>query len=189
MDSRIVTALIVVVGVPATLFGYIVVVERVLRFLPDRAQPRLRPWLWLLPALLLLGLFLVYPTIATAIRSLQDKNIANPQFIGLTNYQYFFSTGDTLVALRNNIIWLVLLTAFVVVGGLLSAILFDRVRYEPVAKSLLFVPLAISFVGAGVIWKFMYDHETGGHRPDRDAQRGSRGRWCATGRLHCRHHP
>jgi alpha-glucoside transport system permease protein len=88
--------------------------------------------------------------------------LVNPQFIGLTNYQYFFSTGDTLVALRNNIIWLVLLTAFVVVGGLLSAILFDRVRYEPVAKSLLFVPLAISFVGAGVIWKFMYDHEPAG---------------------------
>jgi alpha-glucoside transport system permease protein len=162
MDSRIVTALIVVVGVPATLFGYIVVVERLLRFLPDRQQPRLRPWLWLLPALALLGLFLVYPTIATAVRSLQDKNIANPQFIGLANYQYFFSTGDTLVALRNNIIWLVLLTVFVVVGGLLSAILFDRVRYEPVAKSLLFVPLAISFVGAGVIWKFMYDYQISG---------------------------
>ena len=162
MDPRLVTALIVVVGVPATLLGYIVVVERVLRFLPERRQAKVRPWLWLLPALALLGLFLVYPTIATAIRSLQDKNIANPQFIGLANYQYFFGTGDTLVALRNNVIWLVLLTAFVVIGGLLSALLFDRVRYEPVAKSLLFVPLAISFVGAGVIWKFMYDYQVGG---------------------------
>ena len=162
MDSRLVTALIVVVGVPATLFGYILLIERLLRFLPERHQPRARPWLWLLPALLLLALFLVYPTIATAVRSFQDRNIASPQFIGLDNYAYFFSTGDTLVALRNNIIWLVLLTAFVVVGGLLSAILFDRVRYEAVAKSLLFVPLAISFVGAGVIWKFMYDYQIGG---------------------------
>jgi len=162
MDSRLVTAIIVIVAVPATLIGYILVVERALRFFPDRLQPRLRPWLWLLPALALLTLFLVYPTIATAVRSLQDKNIANPQFIGLANYQYFFSTGDTLVALRNNIIWLVLLTALVVGGGLLSAVLFDRVRYEPVAKSLLFVPLAISFVGAGVIWKFMYDYQPAG---------------------------
>jgi alpha-glucoside transport system permease protein len=162
MDSRLVTALIVVVGVPATLFGYIVVVERVLRFLPERQQPRLRPWLWLLPALALLALFLVYPTIATAVRSFQDKNIANPQFIGLANYQYFFSTGDTLVALRNNVIWLVLLTVFVVIGGMLSALLFDRVRYEPVAKSLLFLPLAISFVGAGVIWQFMYAYKPAG---------------------------
>ena len=162
MDSRLVTALIVVVAVPATLLGYIVLIERLLRFLPERRQPTLRPWLWLLPALALLALFLVYPTIATAIRSLQDKNVANPQFIGLANYQYFFSTGDTLVALRNNVIWLVLLTAFVVVGGLLSALLFDRVRYEPVAKSLLFLPLAISFVGAGVIWQFMYDYKPAG---------------------------
>jgi alpha-glucoside transport system permease protein len=159
MDSRLLTAIIVVVAVPATLIGYIVVVERALRFLPERLQPRLRPWLWLLPALALLFLFLVYPTIATAIRSFQDKNINDPQFIGLANYQYFFSTGDTLVALRNNVIWLVLLTTFVVVGGLASALLFDRVRYEPVAKSLLFVPLAISFVGAATIWKFIYDYK------------------------------
>ena len=162
MDSRLLTAIVVIVAVPATLIGYIVVVERLLRFLPERQQPRLRPWLWLLPALALLGLFLVYPTIATAIRSFQDKNVLSPQFIGFANYQYFFSTGDTLVALRNNVIWLVLLTVFVVGGGLLSALLFDRVRYEPVAKSLLFVPLAISFVGAGVIWKFMYDYEPAG---------------------------
>ncbi len=162
MDSRLLTALIVVVAVPATLIGYIVVIERVLRLAPQRQQPRLRPWLWLLPALALLTLFLVYPTIATAVRSFQDKNIANPQFIGLANYQYFFNTGDTLVALRNSAIWLVLLTAFVVGGGLVSAILFDRVRYEPVAKSLLFLPLAISFVGAGVIWNFMYNYQPAG---------------------------
>jgi alpha-glucoside transport system permease protein len=162
MDSRLLTAIIVVIGVPGALLGYILLIERLLRFAPDRVQPRLRPWLWLLPALLLLGLFLVYPTIATAVRSLQDKNVATPQFIGLANYQYFFGTGDTLIALRNNVIWLVLLTALVVGLGVLSAVLFDRVRYEPVAKSLLFLPLAISFVGAGVIWKFMYDYQVGG---------------------------
>jgi alpha-glucoside transport system permease protein len=66
------------------------------------------------------------------------------------------------VALRNSAIWLVLLTAFVVGGGLVSAILFDRVRYEPVAKALLFLPLAISFVGAGVIWNFMYNYQPAG---------------------------
>ena len=164
MDSRLLTAIIVVVVVPAVLIGYIVVVERALRLVSPRQQPRLRPWLWLLPALVLLTLFLVYPTIATAVRSLQDKNIANPQFIGLANYQYFFGTGDTLVALRNSAVWLVLLTAMVVGGGLVSAILFDRVRYEPVAKSLLFVPLAISFVGAGVIWNFMYNYQPSGEQ-------------------------
>jgi alpha-glucoside transport system permease protein len=163
MDARIPTALIVIVGVPATVIGYILLVEQLLKLAADRVRERLRPWLWILPALLLLGFFLVYPTIATAVRSLQNKSIVNPQFIGLDNYAYFFSSDATLVALRNSFIWLVGLTAFVVIFGLLAAVLFDRVKYEPVAKSLLFLPLAISFVGAGVIWKFMFDYELAGN--------------------------
>jgi alpha-glucoside transport system permease protein len=163
MDPRIPTAIIVIVGVPATVIGYILLVEQLLKLAGDRIRARLRPWLWILPALLLLGFFLVYPTIATAVRSFQNKSVVNPQFIGFDNYAYFFSSGTTLVALRNSFIWLVLLTVFVVVGGLVTAILFDRVKYEPVAKSLLFLPLAISFVGAGVIWKFMFDYELAGH--------------------------
>ena len=161
MDSRIITAVMVVIGVPAALLGYIWLVERIVGLAPERRQARLRPWLWILPALFLLGFFLVYPTIATVIRSFQDKSAA-ANFIGFANYQFFFSAADTLVALRNSFIWLVLLTVFVVVGGLVTAVLFDRVRYEPVAKALLFLPLAISFVGAGVIWKFMFDYELAG---------------------------
>jgi alpha-glucoside transport system permease protein len=159
--NTLVTALIAIVGVPATLIGYILLVEWGLRLAPERRQAAIRPWLWILPAVLLLGFFLVFPTIATAIRSLQDKTAA-ANFIGLANYEYFFTFPGTLLALRNSAIWLVLLTVFVVVGGLVTAILFDRVRYEPVAKSLLFLPLAISFVGAGVIWKFMFDYELPG---------------------------
>ena len=162
MDSRIIMALVVVIAVPAILIGYILVTEQGLKLAPQRFQARLRPLVWLAPALLLLTFFLVFPTIATAFRSLQDKNILNPKFIGFANYQYVFNSGDTLVALRNNAIWLVLLTGFVVVAGLVSAILFDRVRYESAAKSLLFAPLAISFVGAGVIWKFMYAYQPPG---------------------------
>jgi alpha-glucoside transport system permease protein len=147
--------------VPAALLGYIWLVERIVALAPERRQASLRPWLWILPALFLLGFFLIYPTIATVIRSFQDKSAA-ANFIGFANYQFFFSAADTLVALRNSFIWLVLLTVFVVVGGLVTAVLFDRVRYEPVAKALLFLPLAISFVGAGVIWKFMFDYELAG---------------------------
>jgi alpha-glucoside transport system permease protein len=162
MDARIPTALIVIVGVPATVIGYILLVEQLLKLVADRLRERIRPWLWVLPALLLLGFFLVYPTIATAVRSFQNNAINDPKFIGLNNYTFFFSNGDTLVAFRNSIVWLVLLTAFVVGGGLIAAVLFDRVRYESLAKSLLFLPLAISFVGAGVIWKFMFDYELAG---------------------------
>ncbi|HEY2887539.1 MAG TPA: sugar ABC transporter permease [Candidatus Limnocylindrales bacterium] len=162
MDPRIPTAIIVIIGVPATVIGYVLLVEQLLKAAPDRLRARLRPWLWVLPALVLLGFFLVYPTIATAIRSLQNNAINDPKFIGLNNYVFFFTNPTTLEAFRNSIIWLVGLTVFVVVAGLVAAILFDRVRYESLAKSLLFLPLAISFVGAGVIWKFMFDYEPAG---------------------------
>ncbi len=155
MDERTVTALIVVIGVPAVLFGYIAVTERLIQLFPDRLQGRLRPWVWLFPAIAFLTIFLVYPTLYTFYLSFLDK--FSKDFVGFDNYAYFFSTSDTLFALRNNAIWLVLLTFLAVGAGLLIAILVDRVRYESVAKSLIFVPLAISFVGAGVIWKFMFD--------------------------------
>ena len=155
MDDRLITALIVVIGVPGVLFGYIVLTERLLLLAPDIWRARLRPWVWLAPAVAFLAVFLIYPTIYTLYLSFLDKT--SKEFVGIENYLYFLTTSDTLVALRNNAIWLVLLTFLAVGGGLIIAILVDRVRYESVAKSLIFVPLAISFVGAGVIWKFMFD--------------------------------
>ena len=160
MDPRLVTAVIVVVGVPAVLVGYIVATEQVLRLFPTRSQPRVRPWLWLAPALAFLAVFLVYPTIGTAIRSFQDQ--AGTSWVGLGNYQWFFGNDGTLDALKNNVLWVVLLTALCVGFGLLIAILVDKVRYESLAKSAIFVPLAISATAAGVIWKFMYDYQPPG---------------------------
>jgi alpha-glucoside transport system permease protein len=160
MDPRLVTAIIVIIGVPATVIGYVFVIEQLLKLIPARRQDSLRPWLWLLPALLFLFVFLVYPTINTFVLSFMDK--ASKNFVGLNNYNYFFTSPDTLISLRNNIIWLVLLTVFAVGAGLLIAILVDRVRFESVAKSVIFVPLAISFVGASIIWRFVYDYQPPG---------------------------
>lgn len=160
MDPRLGTAIVVVVGVPAVLVGYIYGTELLLRFAPERLKGALRPWLWLLPALLFLGVFLVYPTIGTILRSVQDK--VGDTFVGLANYAWFFGNEEALVALRNNVLWLVLLPLLTVGLGLLIAVLVDRVRYEQVAKSVIFVPLAISMVAAGVIWKFMYAYKAPG---------------------------
>jgi alpha-glucoside transport system permease protein len=161
MDPRLLTAVAVVVGVPAVLVGYIYGTEFVLRLAPERSRSRIRPWLWLLPALAFLGFFLVYPTIGTIIESFQDK--FGKSFVGLANYIWFFTTSDALITLRNNALWVVFLTLFTVGLGLVIAILVDRVRYESLAKSVIFVPLAISMVAAGVIWKFMYDYQSPGH--------------------------
>ena len=126
MDPRIGTALIVLVGVPAVLIGYIYGTELLLRTLPERLKPKVRPWLWLLPALAFLFVFLIYPTIGTIIRSFRDK--LDESFVGFANYQQFASSDVTLTALRNNILWVIFLTLFCVGVGMLIAILVDRVR-------------------------------------------------------------
>lgn len=160
MTDNLITAAIVVVGVPGVLVGYIWGTEQVLRLVSERMRPRIRPWLWLGPALAFLGLFLVYPTIGTVIRSLQDR--FGKEFVGLNNYTWFFGSDDALSALKNNVLWLVFLTLFVVGVGLLVAVLVDRVRYESFAKSVIFVPLAISMVAAGVIWLYMFQYNPPG---------------------------
>ena len=153
--DRIVQALITVIAVPVIVVGYILVVEALIGRLPRRTASRIRPWLWVAPALVFVGVFLVYPTIATIVRSTYNRR--GNEFIGIENYQWFFGQDSTLIALRNNLIWVVVLTALVVGLGLLIAVLVDRVRYEGVVKSVIFLPMAISFVAAGVIWRLMYD--------------------------------
>jgi alpha-glucoside transport system permease protein len=160
MDPRLFTAITVVVGVPAVLFGYIILTEQVLRPVNGRRRGLIRPWLWLAPALVFLAVFLIYPTIGTIIRSFQ--NSAGTEFVGLDNYVYFFTSPSTLGALKNNVLWVILLTAFTVGFGTLIAVLVDRVRYESLAKGVIFLPLAISMVAASVIWRFMFLYQTPG---------------------------
>ncbi len=114
----------------------------------------LMPWLFMAPALFILIAYLVYPTLNTLYLSFFDKRSEN--FVGLHNYIWALTSEDMLIAFRNNLLWLVLFTALTVSLGLALAVLLDRVRYEAVAKSVIFLPMAISFVGAGVIWKFVY---------------------------------
>jgi alpha-glucoside transport system permease protein len=79
----------------------------------------------------------------------------------LENYRYALTSPIMQTAFVNNLTWIVLMVSGTVLLGLLVAMLSDRVRYEPLAKSIIFLPMAISFVGAGVIWKFMYDYGSG----------------------------
>ena len=155
MDPRLFNALVAVIGVPATLVAFILLVEFLLGRLPGGLQPKLRPWLWLLPALAFLGFFLVFPTIQTIARSFQDNKFGR-NFVGLANYEWFINSNDTVSSLINSIIWVLLLTALTVGIGLLVAVVVDRVRYESIAKSVIFLPLAISATAAGVIWYFMF---------------------------------
>jgi alpha-glucoside transport system permease protein len=102
-----------------------------------------------------LGTFLVYPTIKTFVRSFQNRR--GDAYVGFENYKWFFTRNDTLLSLRNTGIWVVGLTTLVVGLGLGIAVLVDKVTYEGAVKTVVFLPMAISFVAAGVIWKLMYD--------------------------------
>lgn len=152
MDT-LVTAIIVVVGVPAVVCGYIIATEWAIRGLSGPAKARVRPWLWVLPAFLFLTIFLIYPTIRTFINSFFNRA---GEFTGLQNYTDLFASPGFWQVLLNNALWLVLFTGVVLVVGLIIAVLTDRVRYETFAKAVIFIPMAISFVAAGVIWSFMY---------------------------------
>lgn len=158
--GTVLLALIVIAGVPAAQVGYAAGVEWLLGRLPERTQWRLRPWLWLAPALTFLGVFLIYPAVTTIYLSFFDAR--STTFVGLANYAFAFTDRDMLLAFRNNLLWLVFFTGSTVSFGLLLAVLADRVRYESVAKSIIFLPMAISFVAASVIWKFVYEFRPAG---------------------------
>jgi alpha-glucoside transport system permease protein len=127
---------------------------------PIWRRPALVAWLWIAPAVIIAAVFLVYPVIYTVWLSLE--NAYSTQFVGLANYQRVFTDPTMLTILRNNIIWIVLGTLLTVALGLVIAVLVDRVRFESVAKSAIFIPGAISFIGAGVIWLFVYAYSPPG---------------------------
>ncbi len=118
----------------------------------------IRPWLFLFPALAALGLYLAYPVVETLRMSMMERVPGGEQrFVGLDNYRQMASEPKFWEAIKNNIMWLLIVPALSTAFGLLAAQLSDRVRWGNIAKSLIFMPMAISFVGAAVIWKLVYD--------------------------------
>lgn len=148
----VVALLVGVVGV----FGMYWVMDFVTDQLPERMATRIRPWVFVGPALTILTIFLVWPAIRTIWLSFRDAD--GEAFVGLDNYVYAFTNDIMLTAFRNNLIWLVVGTVGTVGLGLAIATLVDKLqrRSESVAKSIIFLPMAISFVGASIIWNFMY---------------------------------
>ncbi|QBY00642.1 sugar ABC transporter permease [Rhodophyticola sp. CCM32] len=116
-----------------------------------------RPWLFLFPAIFALGLYLVYPVVGSFIRSLYNR--AGSDFIGLGNYRSLIADEAFRIAFFNNFLWVLIVPAMATFLGLLVAQLTDRLRWGNIAKSLIFMPMAISFVGASLIWKFVYAND------------------------------
>ncbi|MGD8621788.1 MAG: sugar ABC transporter permease [Anaerolineales bacterium] len=124
--------------------------------LPARWKSRLTPFVFVGPAIAILAWYLFIPTIRSLYSSL--LNADQTQFVGLDNYVYAFTSQPMLESFRNNLLWLVIGTGFSVGFGIIVATLADRThpRFETIVKSLIFLPMAISMVGASVIWRFIY---------------------------------
>ena len=120
-------------------------------------RDRILPWVFVGPALALLAIFLVYPAAGTILRAFQDEKGQ----LTLANFAVMVEPEFTQI-LRNNAIWLIVGTGASVVLGLIFAWLFDRVRRESLAKTIVFLPLAISLIGASVIWGFVYAFQPAG---------------------------
>jgi alpha-glucoside transport system permease protein len=127
----------------------------------------IRPWLFLFPAIAALGLYLAYPVVETMRLSLTDRVPGGYEWAGLDNYQQMFAEDKFWEAVTNNFLWLLIVPALSTAFGLLAAQLTDRISWGNIAKSLIFMPMAISFVGAAVIFKLVYDA-----RPEDVAQIG-----------------
>jgi alpha-glucoside transport system permease protein len=111
------------------------------------------------PTLVLLLMGLVYPALETVRGSFHDRD--GSEFVGLDNYVTVFTQDSFQTVLRNTVLWVVLVPLVTTALGVVYAYLVDRTRFEALAKALVFLPMAISMVGAGVIWKFVYEY-----RPD-----------------------
>ena len=153
--EKIIQMLVVLLGFAAVVGVIVLLAGRV----KGRRGDRTVALVFLLPTVLVLLVGLVYPGIRTIYQSFFDA--AGTSFLGLGNYMTIFTSADQLVVLRNTVAWVVITPFVATAVGLLYAILVDRARLEAFAKALIFLPMAISFVGASIIWKFVYEY-----RPD-----------------------
>jgi len=171
---RLVITLVAIVwgvgGVAILYWVFNSLVER----LSDEWTARLLPFVFVGPAMAILSWYLAIPTLRTFWISLFNRDgppdglnffqlLGSDSFVGLSNYwevinPHGVTNGIMLEALRNNAMWLIFGSTFSVAFGLVIAVLADRSRFENTAKSLIFLPMAISFVGASIIWNFIYEY-------------------------------
>ena len=153
LSGKLLQAMLALVLGIGGIWALFIVVNSLVEHLPVRAAEAVRPWVFVLPALAVVSVYLVYPAIRTIIQSFTE---VPPGGGLLTNYANAFTDPEVQIALRNNVIWLLVAPAASVAIGLAFAALADRVKHESLAKTFVFLPLAISMVGASVIWGFVY---------------------------------
>lgn len=159
---KVINALLAVVGG----VGGALVLYWVLNFLAERLpgkwEVRLKPYLYVLPAVVAIGVFLIYPAVQTIIYSFANRTSTG--WVGLRNYSDLLTERDFQITLVNTLLWIIIAPTVVVALGLGVAVLADKLgaRGENLSKTIIFLPMAISGVAAAAIWRFIYEVRPGG---------------------------
>ncbi len=159
-----VVTVLVGVGVAVAMYW---ILNKIAELLPGRWEDRIKPYLLILPAYAAITLYLLYPSILTFVYSFKDST--STEWVGLDNFTKLLSSHDFQQTLLNTLLWMIIVPAVTVALGLAVAVLADRLssRGEALAKTLIFMPMAISMVGAATVWRFLY-----AYRPEGQEQIG-----------------
>jgi alpha-glucoside transport system permease protein len=153
-NRALVVVVAIVVGVGGVFFLFWAM-NRAIDWLPERFREGVRPYVFVGPALVILSVFLIYPVINTILTSFKDAQ--GRSFVGLDNFKFVFTDESMLRSIRNTFAWILVVPTVAVTIGLAIATLADRLRRgEAVAKSMIFLPMAISFAGASIVWRLVY---------------------------------
>jgi len=159
-NRLLIAGLAIVLGVGGV-FALFWAADTLVDWLPGSLRESVRPYVFVGPALVVLAVFLIYPVINTVLISFKDAQ--SQDWVGLDNYEFVFTDTSMLRSIRNTAGWIVIVPLVAVSIGLVFATLADRLRHgEAVAKSLIFLPMAISFVGAAVTFRLIYSYRPEG---------------------------
>ena len=167
MGIKIANAVLAIVGGIGGAMLLFWILNKLAESLGRRWEERVKPWAFAGPAILAIGVYLIYPAVVTV--QLSFANASSTAYVGFQNYKDLLTSSDFLAILFNNLLWIIIVPAATVVVGLGVAVLADRLgpRGEKTSKTLIFLPMAISMVGAATIWRAIYEYQ-----PEGSAQTG-----------------
>jgi alpha-glucoside transport system permease protein len=162
MAVKILNAVIAILGGIGGAIIIFWILNKLAESLKGRWEDRVKPWMFAGPAILAIAVYLIYPAIVTIQYSFANEDSTG--YVGFKNYIDVLTDKSFLQVLFNNVLWIVIVPALTVVLGLAVAVLADRLRPrgEKAAKTFIFLPMAISMVGAATIWRTIYDYQPAG---------------------------
>jgi alpha-glucoside transport system permease protein len=162
MGIKVVNAVIAIIGGIGGAIIIFWILNKLAESLKGRWEDRVKPWMFAGPAILAIAVYLIYPAIVTVQYSFANED--STAYVGLSNYKDLLTDNSFLQVLFNNVLWIIIVPAMTVVLGLGVAVLADRLRPrgEKSAKTFIFLPMAISMVGAATIWRTVYDYQPEG---------------------------